>query len=205
MVDMASVSDEDWRLSVRFASSGDAHRLLSSLRVHAAAALAADRLKEGVMAEHEGEWLRVYADSRAGLERAQLIINGVMKEKGVAAEEQAAHRLGPRSWEPVALPAAQAQDGALPRDHSGPADWGADAEATRAQVRFELPGRDSAESFARTLAQAGHEAHRRGSSVFLFADDDAAAHELGESLSAGAPEDARVFYMDEGPEHTIFI
>ena len=47
--------------------------------------------------------------------------------------------------------------------------------------------------------------HRRGSSLFVFADDDGAAHELGERPGAGAPEGARVFYMDEGPEHTIFI
>ncbi len=202
---MASVTDDDWRLSVRFKSPRDAHRLFSSLHTHGAAALAADRLKDGVMAEHEGEWLRVYAASAAGLARAQGIIAGVMETEGVLAEEQAAHRLGAHDWEPIALPPVQEQDAGLLSDHAGPADWGADAEAARAQVRFELSGRDSAQSFAATLSQAGHEVHRRGRSLFLFADDEAAAHELGERLGAGAPEGARVFYMDEGPQHTIFI
>lgn len=202
---MPSAADEDWRLSVRFQNPGDAHRMFASLHTHAAAARAAQRLNEGLMAEHEGEWLRVYCASPEGLRRAQRIIAAVIEAEGVGAEEQAAHRRGERDWEPAPLPPVPQEDRALVHEHAGPQEWGADAEAGRAQVRFELADRRAALAFAERVSAMGLEPHRRGASVFVFAEDDAAAHELAERLRGAAPEDARVYFMDEGPEHTIFI
>jgi hypothetical protein len=38
--------------------------------------------------------------------------------------------------------------------------------------------------------------HRRGPFLFLFADDDDSAHQLGEQLREQAPGNARLFYME---------
>jgi hypothetical protein len=54
------------------------------------------------------------------------------------------------------------------------------------------------------LSDAGYEAHRRGSFVFLFAEDHDSAHALGEQLREKAPATAKLFYMGEGPG-TFFV
>jgi hypothetical protein len=64
--------------------------------------------------------------------------------------------------------------------------------------------RDDAIAFAAELAEAGYVVHRRGSFLFLFADDHDSAHELGERLRGKAPANAQLYYMDEGPS-TIFV
>lgn len=100
---MPSPADDDWRLTVRFESDAHALHVFSGLREHAAAALAAGRLKEGVVAEHDGEWLRIYASSEDGLRRAQEIVATAMDAEGVQTAESAEHHDG-RSWQPIELP-----------------------------------------------------------------------------------------------------
>ncbi|HXW58045.1 MAG TPA: hypothetical protein VEJ23_01070 [Solirubrobacteraceae bacterium] len=180
-------ADDDWRLTVRFESHAHAQHIFLHLREHAAAALAADRLKDGVVAEHDGEWLRVYATSERGLRRAQQIVASAMRAEGVEAEEQTEHHDG-RRWEPVE-PSPGAATGIA--EHHGEGPWGADAEPDRIEVRFELAHRDDAIAFAKQLTDAGYEAHRRGAFVFLFAEDHDSAHALGEQLRGKAPAGAR--------------
>ena len=99
---MSSHTDLDWRLTVRFESSGHAHRLFTAVKTHAAAALAADRLTGGLVAEHDEEWLRIYAPSRDALQRGQAVIAGALEAENVAAEEQAEHRQNHGAeWEPM--------------------------------------------------------------------------------------------------------
>ena len=198
---MPSPADDDWRLTVRFESDAHAHQIFSGLREHAAAALAADRLKEGVVAEHDGEWLRVYASSEEGLRRAQEIVASAMDTDGVQAEERAEHHDG-RSWQPIELPPARGANHVT--EHQGQGPWGADAEPDRIEVRFEMAHRDDAIPFAKQLTNAGYEVHRRGSFVFLFAEDHDSAHALGEQLRGEAPAGAQLFYTGEG-RGTIFV
>jgi hypothetical protein len=198
---MPSPADDDWRLTVRFESDAHAHHVFSGLREHAAAALAADRLKEGVVAEHDGEWLRVYASSEEGLRRAQEIVATAMNTEGVQTEESAEHHDG-RSWQPIELPPMRDATHAI--EHHGVGPWGADAESDRIEVRFEMADRDDAIVFAKELIDAGYEVHRRDSFLFLFAEDRDSAHALGEQLRGKAPASAQLFYMGEG-QRTIFV
>jgi hypothetical protein len=198
---MPSPADDDWRLTVRFESDAHAHHVFSGLREHAAAALAADRLKEGVVAEHDGEWLRVYASSEEELSRAQVIVASAMDTDGVQAEESAEHHDG-QGWQPIELPPMR--DATHVTEHHGEGPWGADAEPDRIEVRFELADRHEAITFAKALINSGYEAHRRGSFVFLFAEDHDSAHALGEQLRGKAPATAKLFYMGEGTG-TIFV
>jgi hypothetical protein len=198
---MPSPADDDWRLTVQFESDAHAHHVFSGLREHAAAALAANRLKEGVVAECDGEWLRVYASSEDGLRRAQEIVATAMDTEGVQTEESAEHHDG-RSWQPIELPPMR--DATHVIEHHGVGPWGADAESDRIEVRFEMADRDDAIVFAKELTDAGYEVHRRDSFLFLFADDHDSAHALGEQLREKAPASAKLFYMGEGPR-TIFV
>jgi hypothetical protein len=198
---MPSPADDDWRLTVRFESAAHAHHVFSGLREHAAAALAADRLKEGVVAEHDGEWLRVYTSSQEGLRRAQEIVATAMNTEGVQAEESAEHHDG-QGWQSIELPPMP--NATHVSEHHGEGPWGADAEPDRIEVRFEMADRDDAIAFAKGLSDAGYEAHRRGSFVFLFAEDHDCAHTLGEQLREKAPATAKLFYMGEGPG-TFFV
>jgi hypothetical protein len=198
---MPSPADDDWRLTVRFESDAHARRVFSGLRTHAAAAFAADRLKDGVVAEHDGEWLRVYASSQEGLSRAQVIVASAMDTDGVQAEESAEHHDG-RTWQPIDLPPMR--DATHVTEHHGEGPWGADAEPDRIEVRVELADRHEAIALAKALIDAGYEVHRRGSFVFLFAEDHDSALALGEQLRGKAPSTAKLFYMGEGPG-TIFV
>ena len=99
------------------------------------------------------------------------------------------------------LPGGKATDIA---EHRGEGPWGADAEPDRIEVRFEMKHRDDAIAFAAELADAGYEAHRRGSFVFLFAEDHDSARALGEQLRGKAPATAKLFYMGEGTGTLFF-
>jgi len=66
---VTSEADLDWRLTVKFESKAHAHGVFSALTTHASAALAANRLKDGVVAQHDAEWLRIYAPSDDALGR----------------------------------------------------------------------------------------------------------------------------------------
>src|SRR5271166_4488216 len=99
-------------------------------------------------------------------------------------------------WVPSELP--RMRDANHVREHHGEGPWGADAEPDRIEVRFELADRDDTIAFAKELSDAGYEAHRRGSFVFLFAEDHESAHALGEQLRGKAPAGAQLFYMGEG-------
>jgi hypothetical protein len=200
---MSDLAHDDWRLTVRFESGGHAHRVFSGLREHAAAALAADRLKDGVVAEHDGEWLRVYASSEEGLRRAQEIIGSAMDTEGVEAEETAEHHDG-GSWQPIKLPPVPPHEAGQLTEHHVDGPWGAEAEPNRIEVRFEMARRDDASSFAKELTAAGYQVHRCGSLLFLFAEDRDSAHALGEQLRRNAPASAQLYYSGEGPP-TIFL
>jgi hypothetical protein len=198
-------TDDDWRLTVRFASDGEAHGIFSRLRPHAAAAFAAGRLKEGVVAERDGQWLRVYAASYDGLRRAQQIIAHAIELEGVHAHEAAQHHdASADRWEAVALPPIPEREKRLVAEHHGAAPWGAEAEPDRLEIRFEMTNRSACVAFAETLREAGYQVYRRGSFLFLFADDQMSAHKLGEQLRALAPRGAKLYYMGEGPS-TIFF
>ncbi len=189
---------------MRFESSGHAHRLFSALKARGAAALTASRLGDGLIAEHEEEWLRIYARSLDALQRGQAVVAGVLEVEGLRAEEQAEHRQAESGgWEHIELPPPPAQDAALVSEHHGKGPWGAEAEPQRAQIHFELASRHDAQAFAADLADAGYDVHQAESFLYILTDNSAQAHRLGEELKSRAPADAQVFYEDEG--RAIFI
>ncbi len=201
---MASHPDLDYRLSVRFESGGHAHRLFSALKTRGAAGLAANRVGNGLIAEHDGEWLRIYAPSADALGRGQAIVASVLEAEGVRAEEQAEHR-APESggWEQIELPPAPAQEMALISEHHDKGPWGSEAEPSRVQIHFELASRHDAQAFATQLAEDGYDVHQAESFLYILTDDTNQAHQLAEELKSRAPADAQVFYEGEG--HTLFI
>jgi hypothetical protein len=196
--------DLDWRLIVEFESKTHAHGVFSALRTHASAALAANRLKDGVVAEHEAQWLRIYASSYDALQGAQVTVANVIELEGVHAEEQAEHRAGDgAAWESVELPRLLAAEATLVSEHQGQGPWGAEVNPDHVQVHFELESKHLAQAFAKELASDGYDVHCAGSFVFVFADDAAAARELGNALEKRAPATARLFVEGEG--RTLFI
>jgi hypothetical protein len=195
-----SAEHDDWRLTVRFETDQDVHGVFARFREHAAAALAADRLKHGVAVLRDGAWLRLYAASYDGLRRAQEVVSEFVELENVQVEELAErHDDEAGAWSRVELPPVPERDARRVSEHHGSGDWGAETEPDRVQVRFELHDRSEAIAFAQALTREGYDVHRRGSFLFLFADDDDDAKKLGEQLSRLAPADARLFYMDEGP------
>jgi hypothetical protein len=201
--DVSPSGEHDWRLTVRFESEGHAHGFFSALKTHAAVALAADELNHGVVAEHDGEWLRIYAGSDEALHRAQTIVASALAAEDVRAEEHAEHRAREDAdWEPVELSPLSGEAG-LVSEHHGTGPWGAEAEPDRVQAHFELGSRHAAQAFARELASEGYDVHQAESFVFIFADDGAAARKLGATLKERAPANAQLFFEGEG--HTLFL
>jgi hypothetical protein len=194
----------DWRLTVEFESKTHAHGVFAAVTTHGSAVLAANRLKDGVIAQHDGVWLRVYAASFDALSRGQAIVASVIEQEGVQAEEQAEHRQGEGAeWESVELPPPPKRDAGLVSEHHGKGPWGSEADPDRVQVRFELASRHEAKAFAAELADDGYDVHQAESFVFIFADDGAAARKLGSELEKRAPASAQVFYEGEG--RTVFV
>ena len=201
---MTSDSDLDWRLTVEFESERHAHGVFSALKTHAAAALAANRLKDGFVAEHDAEWLRIYAASYDALRRGQATVLNVIEIEGVQAEEQAEHRAREGAeWESVELQPLPARDASSVSEHRGKGPWGSEVDPNRVQAHFELGGKHAAQAFANELAADGYAVHHAGSYVFLFADDAAGARKLGDELKERAPADAKLSFEGEG--RTIFI
>ena len=201
---MTSRSNLDWRLTVRFESEGHAHRIFSSLKTRAAAALAAGMLKDRVVAEHEAEWLRIYGGSEDAMRGAQMIVASTLEGEGVQAEEEAEHRLAEGgAWESIELPPPPPRDSPMVSEHHGKGPWGSEAEPDRVQAHFELDSKHAAQAFAEELAADGYDVHQAGSYVFIFADDGAAARELGNALKERAPVGAQLFLEGEG--RTLFI
>ena len=199
-----SNSDLDWRLTVEFESKAHAHGVFSALKTHASAALAANRLKDGVIAQHDAEWLQIYTDSYDALRRAQATVANVIELEGVQTEEQAERRTAEGAgWESVELPRLPGRDASLVSEHHGKGPWGAEVDPTRVQAHFELGSRHAAQAFAKELAADGYDVHQAESFVFVFADDAAAARKLGNALKERAPADAQLFFEGEG--RTLFI
>jgi len=201
---VTSANDLDWRLTVEFESKAHAHGVFSALKTHASAALAASRLKEGLVVQHDAEWLRIYGDSYEALRRAQAVAASVIELEGVKAEERAERRAAEGAeWERAELPPLPERDASLVSEHHGKGPWGAEVDPDRVQAHFELGSRHAAQTFAKELAADGYDVHQAGSFLFIFAEDAAAAHKLGNALKERAPADAQLLFEGEGP--TIFI
>src|ERR1019366_612092 len=128
------------------------------------------------------------------LRRAQQIIAGALEAEDVRAEEAAQHHnASDDRWDPIELPPVPEREERQVAEHHGTGPWGAEAEPDRIEVRFEMAHRDDAIAFAAELAEAGYVVHRRGSFLFLFADDHDSAHELGELLRGKAPANAQLY------------
>jgi hypothetical protein len=161
-------------------------------------------LKDGVVAEHDEDWLRIYAASGDALRRGQAIVASVIELEGVQVKEQAEHRAGEGAeWAAIELPPPPERDAGLVSEHHGKGPWGSEVDPNRVQVHFELGSKRAAKAFAAELADDGYDVHQAESFVFLFADDGAAARKLGNELKERAPADAQVFYEGEG--RTLFI
>jgi hypothetical protein len=196
---VTSHDDLDWRLTVKFESGAHAHRIFSALKTHGSAALAASRVKDGVVAEHDEDWLRIYAASGDALRRGQAIVAGVIELEGVRAEEQAEHRPEQNAdWASVVLPPPPERDANLVSEHHGKGPWGSEVDPGRVQAHFELASAHQAKAFASELADDGYDVHQAESFVFVFGDDGAAARRLGSELQKRAPADAQLFYEGEG-------
>jgi hypothetical protein len=201
---VTSHDDLDWRLTVRFESREHAHGIFSALKTHGSAALAASRLRDGVVAEHDEDWLRIYAASLDALRRGQAIVASVIELEGVQVKEQAEHRAAEGAeWASVELPPPPERDADLVSEHHGKGPWGSEVAADRVQAHFELASKHEAKAFAGELADDGYDVHQAESFVFLFADDGAAARKLGSELQKRAPADAQLFY--EGDGRTLFV
>ena len=199
-----SHDDLDWRLTVKFESRQHAHSIFSALKTHGSAALAASRLEDGVVVEHDEQWLRITAASGDALSRAQEIVASVIELEGVQVEEQAEHRSAQAAqWEHAELPPPPARDAGLVSEHHGKGPWGSELSPDRVQVHFELADGHAARRFAAELAADGYDVHQAESFVFVFADDEAAALKLGDELKKLAPADAQLFYEGEG--RALFI
>jgi hypothetical protein len=189
----------DWRLTVRFESEAHAHGIFSSLRTHAAATVVAQRAKEGLVAERDAEWLRLYGATYDALRRGQAIVAGALETQSVRAEEQAEHRVASGAgWEPIESPPLPERDERLISEHEGKGPWGSEAEPDRVQAHFELSTTRDAKSFAEELASEGYDVHRAGSVLFIFADDGAEARRLGDELMVRAPAGAQLFFEGDG-------
>ena len=79
---------------------------------------------------------------------------------------------------------------------------GSETDPNRVQAHFELETKQAAQSFAKELANQGYDVHQTGSSVFLFADDSAAARELGNTLKTRPGQGAAVL---RGEGRTFFV
>jgi hypothetical protein len=201
---MSSDHDLCWRLTVKFESKPHAHGIFSALKTHASAALATSRLKDGVIAQHDGQWLRIYADSYDALRRAQATVANVIDLEGVQAKEQAERRGGEEDgWESVDLPPVPERDASLVSQHYGKGPWGAEAEPNRVQAHIELGSKHTAQAFAKELSADGYDIHQAGSFLFIFAENAAAVRKLGNALKERAPPGAQLFF--EGEARTIFI
>jgi hypothetical protein len=201
---VTSASDLDWRLTVKFESRAHAHSVFTAMKTHVSAALAASRLKEGVVVQHDAEWLRIYADSDDALRRGQATVASVIELEGVQTEEQAEHRAAEGAdWVAAELPPLPERDASLVSEHHGKGPWGSEVDPNRVQAHFELDSRHAAQAFAKELAADGYDVHQAETFVFVFADDGAAAHKLGTVLKERAPADAQLFFEGEGP--AIFI
>jgi hypothetical protein len=199
-----SPNDLDWRLTVKFESKTRAHGVFSALMTHASATLAADRLKDGFVAQHDAEWLRIYAASADALRRGQAAVAEVIERQGIQAEEQAERRVGEKAeWASVELPQLPERDAHLVVEHHGKGPWGSNVDPNCIQIHFELDSKHAAQAFAKELAVDGYDVHQAGAFVFIFADDSAAARELGNSLQERAPANAQLFFEGEG--RTFFI
>ncbi len=196
--------DHDWRLTVKFESEGHTHGVFSALKTHAAAALAADRSSQGLVAQHDGPWLRIYAGSDEALRRAQTVVATALEAEGVHAEEQAEHRASETGeWEAVDLPPLPHRDAALGVQHQGKGPWGSETDPNRVQAHFECDSDHAARAFAEQLEREGYDVHHAESFVFIFADDPEAARRLGEELKPKAPANAQLFLEGEGK--TVFL
>jgi hypothetical protein len=196
---MTASGDLDWRLTVEFESPAHAHGIFSALMVHAAAVQTADKAKEGVVAERDGCWLRMYGTSYDALRRAQGIVATTLETEGVRAVEQAEHRaVEDTDWTPVELPPLPERQARLVSEHHGRGPWGSEAEPGRVQAHFELESRHAAQRFAAELAADGYDVHHARSFVFIFADDGAEARRLGDELMVRAPAGAQLFFEGEG-------
>jgi hypothetical protein len=201
---VTSSNDLDWRLTVKFESKTRAHGVFSALMTHAAATLAANRLKDGFVAQHDAEWLRIYAASADALRRGQTTVADVIEREGVHAEEQAERRIGEEAeWVSVELPPLPERDAGLVIEHHGKGPWGSDVDPNRIQIHFELDSKQAAQAFAKELAVDGYDIHQAGAFVFIFAEDGAAARKLGNALRERAPANAQLFFEGEG--RTLFI
>ena len=105
--------------------------------------------------------------------------------------------------EHIDLPPPPAQDTLLISEHQGKGPWGAEAETQRAQIHFELASRHDAQAFAAALVGAGYDVHQAESFLYILADDETQARQLGEELKSRAPADAQLFYEGEG--RSLFI
>jgi hypothetical protein len=125
--------------------------------------------------------------------------------ESVIAEERAERRdPSTGDWLNVELPPLPARTAEKIRAHPGAEPWGSEAEPNPVEVRFELPERDEALAMARKLADRGLKAHRRHTSLFVFADNANQARALVKRLRDEIPHDAQIFYMGEG-RRVIFI
>ncbi len=201
---VTSSNDLDWRLTVKFESKAHAHGVFSALMIHASATLAANRLKDGFVAQHDAEWLRIYAASDDALRRGQATVADVIERAGVEAEEQAEHRTGEKAeWKSVELPPLPERDASLVSEHHGKGPWGSEVDPNRIQAHFELDSKHAAQAFAKELTADGYDVHQAESFLFIFADDGATARKLGNALKERAPANAQLFFAGEG--RTIFI
>jgi hypothetical protein len=201
---MTATSGLDWRLTVEFESREQAHGIFRALRTHTAAVLAADKAKEGIVAQRDGQWLRMYGAGYDALRRAQAIVARAVEAEDVRAEEQAEHRAADgAAWSPVELPPLPERQAGFVVEHQGKGPWGSEAEPNRVQAHFELGSRHAAERFAAELIADGYDVHHAGAFVFIFADNGVAARDLGNALKARAPADAQLFFEGEG--RTYFI
>ena len=91
------------------------------------------------------------------------------------------------------------RDSAMVSEHHGKGPWGSEAEPDRVQAHFELDSKHAAHAFADELGAEGYDVHQAGSYVFIFADDGAAARELGNALKERARVGAQLFSRGRRP------
>lgn len=190
-------ASEDWRLTIRFHEHQHV-AVLRALGEHAAAATLQSRVRDLVSVRREGSWLRVYATSYGALVSVQELVSATAQERAATAEERLERfDEGAGAWQQVDAPLVSEMQGE--RIHfNATGQWGAAAERDRITVQWEFTARRDAITTTTALREAGHDAHRHWTTVFLFADNRAAAEQLAAEVDEHIHGEAARHYAGEG-------
>jgi len=189
--------NDDWRLQIDLDDAGIGGQISDHLR---AAELEHDletSFDQRVIVSHEGERIYLYAGDRAQLERARVVVQGQLDQKGWDAKfelrhwhEDAEDWEDPDAAEPTTAAAKEAEHERLMKTEDE--ETAARGGLAEFEVRVEFPSHREAKEFAAKLEAEGLEPVRRWRYMVVGAADEDAANALADRIRAEAPADSKV-------------